>query len=228
MGSVTGDNMGKTQSRVSSDTTDHHNKEGKDDKDSHAKKLPVVEEVFVQKMAYKCGVTDEELNEKKETYLQHADEDPTLKFEEFKVLYRDLSGRESDDEFMNAYVEAIFRAFDADHDDLLTFREWQVGFYLLLLIPQDNQATSVSQEDFLLAMEIIFRLYDEDGDNVVTNKEIQKISILLREPEVSKRFSGGVKNVIRDVETVNIDKYAGGISQEEFLEHFSKYFKDTK
>merc|ERR1712212_1246184 len=228
MGSVTGDNMGKTQSRVSSDTTDHYNKEGKDDKDSHAKKLPVVEEVFLQKMAYKCGVTDKELKEKKETYLQHADEDPTLKFEEFKVLYRDLSGRESDDEFMNAYVEAIFRAFDADHDDLLTFREWQVGFYLLLLIPQDNQSTSVSQEGFLLAMEIIFRLYDEDGDNVVTNKEIQKISRLLREPEVSKRFSGGVKNVIRDVETVNIDKYAGGISQEEFLEHFSKYFKDTK
>ena len=60
-------------------------------------------------MAYKCGVTDKELNEKKETYLQHADEDPTLKFEEFKVLYRDLSGRESDDEFMNAYVESIFR-----------------------------------------------------------------------------------------------------------------------
>ena len=105
----TADNMGKTQSRVSSDSTDHHNKEGKDDKDSHAKKLPVVEEVFVQKMAYKCGVTDKELSEKKETYLQHADEDPTLKFEEFKVLYRDLSGRESDDKFMNAYVEAIFR-----------------------------------------------------------------------------------------------------------------------
>jgi len=68
-------------------------------------------------------------------------------------------------------------------------------------------------------------LYDQDGNNVVTNKEIGKISNLLREPEVSSRFSGGVKNVLHDFESVNLEKYAGGISQEEFLEHFSEYLK---
>jgi len=77
-------------------------------------------------------------------------------------------------------------------------------------------------------MEIIFRLYDQDSDNVVTSKEIGKISSLLREPEVANRFAGGVKNVLEDMEAVDIDKYVGGISQEEFLEHFSKYLKDIK
>ena len=105
--------MGKTQSKGSTASTDspdhHHQKNGKDGKGSPAKKLPEVEEVFVQKIAYKCGVTDKELNEKKETYLQHVDDDPTLGFEEFKCLYRDISGRDADDQFMNAYVEAIFR-----------------------------------------------------------------------------------------------------------------------
>merc|ERR1712106_351311 len=132
--------MGKTQSKgstASPDSPDHQqNKNGKDDKSSPGKKLVEVEEVFVQKIAYKCGVTDEELNAKKETYLKHVEKDPTLGFEEFKCLYRDISGRKADDKFMNAYVEAIFRAFDANKDDQLTFREWQVGFYLLLLVPQ--------------------------------------------------------------------------------------------
>ena len=29
-----------------------------------------------------------------------------------------------------------FRAFDADKDDRLSFKEWQVGFYLLILLPK--------------------------------------------------------------------------------------------
>ena len=100
--------MGKTQSKGS--TPEHRQKKG-DDKPAKGspKKLPEVEEVFVQKIAYKCGVSAEELNEKKETYLQHVDEDPTLGFEEFKSLYRDISGRQVDDDFMHTYVEAIFR-----------------------------------------------------------------------------------------------------------------------
>ena len=54
--------------------------------------------------------------------------------------------------------------------------------------------------------QIIFRLYDQDSDNVVTSKEIGKISSLLREPEVANRFAGGVKNVLEDMEAVDIDK----------------------
>ena len=54
--------------------------------------------------------------------------------------------------------------------------------------------------------QIIFRLYDQDGDNVVTSKEIRKISSLLREPEVANRFSGGVKNLMEDMEKVDLDR----------------------
>eukprot|EP00092_Neocalanus_flemingeri_P044437 GFUD01049281.1.p1 GENE.GFUD01049281.1~~GFUD01049281.1.p1 ORF type:complete len:225 (-),score=70.94 GFUD01049281.1:143-817(-) len=221
--------MGKTQSKGSSldSPGHHHQKKGQSDKGSPGKNIPVVEEVFVQKIAYKCGVSDEELKEKKEIYLQHVDDDPTLGFEEFKCLYRDISGRAADIQFLTAYVEAVFRAFDANKDDQLTFQEWQVGFYLLLLLPQGEKSGKVSQEDFLLAMEIIFRLYDQDGNNVVTEKEIGKITSLLREPDVANRFSGGVKKVVKAVEAAHLDKYKGGISQKEFLEHFSKYFEEN-
>ena len=41
---------------------------------------------------------------------------------------------------------------------------------------------------------------------MVTSKEIGKISSLLREPEVANRFAGGVKNVLEDMEAVDIDK----------------------
>ena len=73
---------------------------------------------------------------------------------------------------------------------------------------QDDKSGNVSQDDFLLAMEIIFRLYDQDGNYIVTrtNKEIGKIPNLLREPDVANRFSGGVKNVMGDIEAVNLDK----------------------
>ena len=40
----------------------------------------------------------------------------------------------------------------------------------------------------------------------MTNKEIAKITNLLREPDVASRFSGGVKNVIADIEAVDMDR----------------------
>jgi len=67
-----------------------------------------VEEVFVQKIAYKCGVTEAELSAKKEVFQQHSAGDTTIGFEEFRCLYRDISGRQ-EDEFLNTYVESIFR-----------------------------------------------------------------------------------------------------------------------
>jgi hypothetical protein len=42
---------------------------------------PVIEDVFVQKIAYKCGVTEEELEKKKEAYMDHLSGDPTLGFQ---------------------------------------------------------------------------------------------------------------------------------------------------
>ena len=48
---------------------------------SEKQRIPVVEEAFVQKIAYKCGVTEEELEKKKEVYLDHLSGDPTLKFQ---------------------------------------------------------------------------------------------------------------------------------------------------
>ena len=43
--------------------------------------MPAVEEIYVQKIAYKCGVSEEELEKKKEAYLSHASGDPTLGFQ---------------------------------------------------------------------------------------------------------------------------------------------------
>ena len=72
------------------------------------KKKVEVEEIFVQKIAYKCGVTEEELDTKREKFKQHAGSDPTLGFEEFRSLYRDISGRQ-EEAFLNSFVESVFR-----------------------------------------------------------------------------------------------------------------------
>ena len=107
--------MGKSQSkRVQSSDVGENKRRSKDvektsEDDVDGRMLPAVEETFVQKVAYKCGVSAEELNDKKEVYLQHQEEDPSLGFEEFKTLYTDIGARADDPEFMNEYVEAIFR-----------------------------------------------------------------------------------------------------------------------
>ena len=99
------EDMGKTLSKDKcEDETDCARPKSSENK----KGLVEVEEVFVQKIAYKCGVTDEELNAKKEVFQQHAGGDPMIGFEEFKCLYRDISGRQ-EDSFLNEYVESIFR-----------------------------------------------------------------------------------------------------------------------
>merc|ERR1712087_927988 len=203
--------MGAVQSRDKTDSVQADTK----------KKKVAVEEIFVQKIAYKCGLTDEELDTKREKFQQHAGSDPTLGFEEFKSLYRDISGRQ-EDAFLNNYVESVFRAFDADRDAQLTFREWQVGFYLLLLLPTDQSAVNVGKEDFLLALEIIFRLYDGDGNGVVTEKEIEQISRIIQEPDFRSRFDNGVLRILDEVDSVDTKKKEGGVSLEEFLKSFSQ------
>jgi len=203
--------MGAVQSRDKTDSVQADTK----------KKKVAVEEIFVQKIAYKCGVTDEELDTKREKFQQHAGSDPTLGFQEFKSLYRDISGRQ-EDAFLNNYVESVFRAFDADKDSQLTFREWQVGFYLLLLLPTEKSAGSVNKEDFLLALEIIFRLYDQDANGVVTEKEIKQISRIIQEPAFRSRFDEGVLLILEEVDSVDNKKKEGGVTLEEFLKSFSK------
>merc|ERR1711962_1922212 len=177
------------------------------------KRVPVVEEEFVQRMAYKCGVTGEELEKKKETYLDRMAKDPTLGFEEFKALYRDLCSSHASDSFLQQYVEAVFRAFDANKDSELTFKEWRVGFYLLLLLP-----------------EIIFRLYDEDEDSIVTKKEMEQIIGLLEEPTIAARLSAGmlVGRMGGAVRDLDLDKYDGSITLTEFLDYFKKFLEDNK
>merc|ERR1711997_53850 len=203
--------MGANQSR---DKTDSAHVDTK-------KKKVAVEEIFVQKIAYKCGVTEEELDTKREKFKEHAGSDPTLGFEEFKSLYRDISGRQ-EDAFLNNYVEAVFRAFDANKDAQLTFREWQVGFYLLLLLPTDQAAVNVGKEDFLLALEIIFRLYDEDANGVVTEKEIKQISRIIQEPDFRAKFEDGVLLILDEVDAVDYKKKEGGLTLDEFLKSFTK------
>lgn len=61
--------MGKTQSKTTGDMTDKGTQHSKGATKKN-KKLPEVEEIFVQKIAYKCGVSQDELEAKKETYLQ--------------------------------------------------------------------------------------------------------------------------------------------------------------
>jgi len=191
-------------------------------------RIPVVEEVFVQRIAYRCGVSDEELERKKKVYLDHLKQDPTLGFSEFKCLYQDLDTGKKDDDFLDQYVHAIFRAFDADKDDRLSFKEWQVGFYLLILLPKDQDMSEVNRDDFLLAMEIIFRLYDEDGNSKVTKKEVGRIHRLLGEPAVCERLGQCVEAVGKQVDTINLDRYDGGINQDQFLNHFKDILEENQ
>merc|ERR1712106_943404 len=53
-------------------------------------RLPVVEEVFVKEVAYKCGITKDEVDTKKDAYLHHVKKNPERGLEDFTNLYRDL------------------------------------------------------------------------------------------------------------------------------------------
>merc|ERR1711973_94144 len=216
--------MGNTQSKSAErgdGTTPEH-------KQNDRGRIPIVEEVFVQRIAFRCGVSDEELDRKKKAYLDHLKEDPTLGFSEFKSLYKELDAGRKDDDFLDQYVHAIFRAFDADKDDRLSFKEWQVGFYLLILLPKDQDMSEVNREDFLLAMEVIFRLYDEDGNAKVTKKEVERIHRLLAEPTVCERLGQCVEAVGKQVDTIDLDRYEGGINKEQFLRHFNDILEENQ
>ena len=53
-------------------------------------RLPVVEEVFVKEVAYKCGITKDEVDNKRVEYLQNVKKNPERGLEDFTNLHRDL------------------------------------------------------------------------------------------------------------------------------------------
>ena len=56
----------------------------------NTKRLPVVEEVFVKEVAYKCGITRNEVDSKKNSYLEDVKKNPERGLEDFTNFYRDL------------------------------------------------------------------------------------------------------------------------------------------
>jgi len=70
-------------------------------------RLPVVEEMFVQKVAYKCGITKVEQDTKKTEYLNHVQKNPERGFEDFTNLYKDLKRNKASN---NKTITQIFRA----------------------------------------------------------------------------------------------------------------------
>ena len=314
--------MGKAQSKDSSakvpDETDHARPK---------KQLVEVEEVFVQKIAYKCGVTEEELSAKKEvfrhvtscncTHVQSitsfcSGSTPAAPRPSASTSSRTCTGtsaaarrtssststssRYSGQEIFcreRHFINILVRAFDTNKDDLLTFREWQVGFYLLLLLPSvkfffelliisflsfpQEKHTDVSKEDFLLALEVsqtsltkniwtnIFLLSDNipalwrgqqqprdqaggqadlehhhparvrgqvrlrrdhhhPGNWLRGPRQVRKITVLcLKHILIS---DGGLIFFLLS-EFFSLIRYAGGVTQEEFLNYFSQYLKQN-
>ena len=58
----------------------------------------------------------------------------------------------------------------------------------------------------VFSLQIIFRLYDENGDSLVSKKEIEQISTIITQPEFAARFNSGVLSIVREVDTVDLDK----------------------
>ena len=159
--------MGKSQSK---DKTDKVADETDHARPADTKKqLVEVEEVFVQKIAYKCGVTEEELSAKKEVF-RHVPSSNSTRVQSItgsclgstpavprpwaSTSSRTCTGTSAAAKRTSSststsirysgrerfcrerhFINILVRAFDTNKDDLLTFREWQVGFYLLLLLP---------------------------------------------------------------------------------------------
>ena len=245
------DRMGKAQSKDSSakvpDETDHARPK---------KQLVEVEEVFVQKIAYKCGVTEEELSAKKEvfrhvtscncTHVQSitgfcSGSTPVAPRPSASTSSRTCTGtsaaarrtssststssRYSGQEIFcreRHFINILVRAFDTNKDDLLTFREWQVGFYLLLLLPSvkfffelliisflsfpQEKHTDVSKEDFLLALEVSQTSLTK---NILTNISCSQIIFRLYDEDSNNRVT---KQEVRRISSI--------ITQPEFAAKF--------
>jgi len=177
---------------------------------------------FIQETATSLGLSSDFLESKAELYNEYAAEDKLLNFQEFSELYKELSSDVFEDAYLDDYVKAIFRAFDADQDGQLTFKEWRLGYLLLLLLDREGGGLKVKEEDWTKGMEAVYRLFDADGDGVASKSEVEHITKVLTEPIVAGRLYGGMMERVADeVAKIPEDVLEKGMSQEDFLGYFT-------
>ena len=131
---------------------------------------------FVKETALAMGIQGDFINSKMTLYMEYAAEDRLLNLEEFQELYKELTCDVIEDAFLEDYVNALFRAFDADNDGVLTFKEWRLGYLLLLMLDKEGGGKGAKEEDWVRGMEALYRIYDVDGDKKITKDEVEYIT----------------------------------------------------
>jgi Ca2+-binding EF-hand superfamily protein len=81
---------------------------------------------------------------------------------EFRKMYKKLHASQEIHNFDNI-EKMVFRAFDLDHNSLLTFEEFLVSYFL------------ASKGDRIEKLEFAFRFYDVDQSGYLTRDEIKKV-----------------------------------------------------
>ena len=131
---------------------------------------------FVKETALAMGMQGDFIATKMELYVEYAAEDRLLNLEEFHEMYKELTCDVIEDAFLDDYVNALFRAFDADNDGVLTFKEWRLGYLLLLMLDKEGGGKGAKEEDWVKGMEAVYRIYDVDGDKRITKNEVEYIT----------------------------------------------------
>lgn len=131
---------------------------------------------FVKETALAMGIQGDFIASKLDLYMEYAAEDKLLNLEEFQELYKELTCDVIEDAFLDDYVTALFRAFDADNDGVLTFKEWRLGYLLLLILDKEGGGNGARKEDWVKGMEAVYRIYDVDGDKKITKDEVEYIT----------------------------------------------------
>ena len=131
---------------------------------------------FIEETATTMGIHGDIIASKLNIFMEYAAEDKLLNFEEFQELYKELTSDDVKDAYLEDYVKALFRAFDADADGVLTFKEWRLGYLLLLLLDREGGGQGAKEEDWSKSMEAVYRIYDVDGDKRITKSEVEYIT----------------------------------------------------
>merc|ERR1712013_153675 len=144
------------------------------------------------------GIQGDFINSKMNLYMEYAAEDRLLNLEEFQELYKELTCDVIEDAFLEDYVNALFRAFDADNDGVLTFKEWRLGYLLLLMLDKEGGGKGAKEVDWVRGMEALYRIYDVDGDKKITKDEVEYITKVITEPVIADRLYGGIMERIAE------------------------------